>query len=277
MQMSDRSCAGGPRRRRCRGWCPPTAHEVVWRRPPPGPVTSLSYGGSVFPATGNERAPVAVGLSLGQGQSGSRSAATTSSRTKRCGRVSGARTSWSRVRGSTSGVGTEGQPMVFDEFHHGRGVHEGSVTAIWSYLSQTASGRFFATLLVAGVAPPLRRRAAPDCPARAGADCPALAARTCRCARPCVFRRGRDSHGDRPSRERLASAYGPDGCCRPQGGRSRVSRRSSRGAFRQWRSRRRHCSADCASKLRRASSRVVADAIDEIERVVAAPPPPAKA
>jgi len=43
------------------------------------------------------------------------------------------------------------QTMVFDEFHHGAGVHPGSATAVVTYLSETRSGRFFATVLAAAV------------------------------------------------------------------------------------------------------------------------------
>ena len=48
-------------------------------------------------------------------------------------------------------AGAGDQPLVFDEFHHGRGVHGGSVSAVTRYLSRTSSGRFFATLLAAGI------------------------------------------------------------------------------------------------------------------------------
>jgi hypothetical protein len=41
--------------------------------------------------------------------------------------------------------------MEFDEFHHGYGVHGGSVSAVWGYLSRTASGRFLAQALLAGL------------------------------------------------------------------------------------------------------------------------------
>jgi hypothetical protein len=46
----------------------------------------------------------------------------------------------------TSGV----QRLVFDEFHHGFGVHNSAVKAIWNYVSDTASGHFVAQLLLAG-------------------------------------------------------------------------------------------------------------------------------
>jgi hypothetical protein len=39
--------------------------------------------------------------------------------------------------------------MVFDEFHHGFGMHGGSMTAIARYLSGTPSGRFLAQALAA--------------------------------------------------------------------------------------------------------------------------------
>ena len=41
--------------------------------------------------------------------------------------------------------------LVFDEFHHGFGMHGGSLTAVSQYLTRTASGHFLAQALVAGL------------------------------------------------------------------------------------------------------------------------------
>lgn len=274
MQMSDRSCVGGPRPAGV-AVVPPMAYEVVWRRPPPGLVTSLSYGGSVFPATGNERAPVAVGFPFGKGRvaaiGGDDIFANEAVRTCQWGADVVVARAWEYVR-----VGTEGQAMVFDEFHHGRGVHEGSVTAIWSYLSQTASGRFFATLLVAGavllfaVAP---RPIVPGEPER-------------------IVRRSPLEHADA-----LGRAYSDVGATRTATARlvSGLRRRMSRSVaadrkaddrvFLDVVARRFPSVALQAATLQRGLREQItprefarfADAIDEIERVVAAPPPTAKA
>lgn len=46
----------------------------------------------------------------------------------------------------------EAQPrLVFDEFHHGYGVHGGSLSAAAMYLGRTSSGHFFVQALVAGL------------------------------------------------------------------------------------------------------------------------------
>ena len=42
-------------------------------------------------------------------------------------------------------------PLVFDEFHHGFGMHGGSLTAVSRYLARTASGHFLVQALVAGL------------------------------------------------------------------------------------------------------------------------------
>jgi len=44
-----------------------------------------------------------------------------------------------------------GKQLVFDEYHHGFGIHRGPVAAIWKYLSNTASGHFLAQMLLSGL------------------------------------------------------------------------------------------------------------------------------
>jgi hypothetical protein len=41
--------------------------------------------------------------------------------------------------------------IAFDEFHHGYGVHGGSLRAAAGYLGRTSSGHFFAQAMVAGL------------------------------------------------------------------------------------------------------------------------------
>lgn len=253
---------------------PPTAYEIAWRRPAPGPVTSLSMAGLSAKSRG-DAAPISVGFPLGKGRvvvvGSDEVFANEAVRTCQWGADLVVARAWEYVRS-----GTEGQPMVFDEFHHGRGVHEGSVTAIGSYLSRTASGRFFATLLAAGVvllfavAP---RPIIPHEPER-------------------VIRRSPLEHADA-----LGRAYSDVGATRTATGRlvSGLRRRNRRSiaADRKTDDRgfldivaRRHPSlASHTTMLQRGLREqitprefaLLADAIHEIERVVAAPPPPAKA
>ncbi len=42
-------------------------------------------------------------------------------------------------------------PLVFDEYHHGYGVHGGSLSAAAMYLGRTSSGHFFVQALLAGL------------------------------------------------------------------------------------------------------------------------------
>jgi len=42
-------------------------------------------------------------------------------------------------------------PLVFDEYHHGYGVHGGSLRAAAMYLGRTSSGHFFVQALIAGL------------------------------------------------------------------------------------------------------------------------------
>ena len=44
-----------------------------------------------------------------------------------------------------------GMPLVFDEFHHGFGMHGGSLSAVSQYLTRTPSGHFLAQALIAGL------------------------------------------------------------------------------------------------------------------------------
>jgi hypothetical protein len=42
-------------------------------------------------------------------------------------------------------------PLVFDEYHHGYGIHGGSLSAAAMYLGRTSSGHFFVQALIAGL------------------------------------------------------------------------------------------------------------------------------
>jgi hypothetical protein len=273
MDMSDRACASA--RPSGVAVVPPTVHEIVWRRPPPGPVTSLSYGGAIGPGMRRGPAPVAIGFPMGKGRvaviGGDGVFANEAVRTCQWGADVVIARAWEYVR-----VGTEGQTMVFDEFHHGRGLHPGSVTAIVSYLSHTASGRFFATLLVAGVlllfavAP---RPIIPREPER-------------------IMRRSPLEHADA-----LGRAYSDVGATRTAMSRlvSGLRRRTARSVasdrkaddrvYLETIARRYPSVAPQTAVLQRGLREqttprefaLAADAIETIERTVAAPPPPPKA
>jgi hypothetical protein len=122
---------------------PPSVYALVWRRPPPGEPVPLARVRDVRGMTA-----VAIGFPLGRGRvavaGGDEPFANEAVRACQ----------WSAdvlVARMFEYLDT-GAPMslVFDEYHHGRGVHDGSMSAVVAYLSRTGSGRFFATLLVAG-------------------------------------------------------------------------------------------------------------------------------
>ena len=56
-----------------------------------------------------------------------------------------------RMLGYARPTNATGAPIVFDEYHHGYGVHGGSLSAAAMYLGRTASGHFFVQALVAGL------------------------------------------------------------------------------------------------------------------------------
>jgi hypothetical protein len=60
--------------------------------------------------------------------------------------------------------GGEAPRLVFDEFHHGYGSHQGSLHAVVAYLSSTGSGRFLAQALLAGLLLVLARAPRPIVP-----------------------------------------------------------------------------------------------------------------
>jgi hypothetical protein len=47
--------------------------------------------------------------------------------------------------------GTRGVPIEFDEFHHGSGVHGGSISAVERYVATTPSGRLLGQVALAGL------------------------------------------------------------------------------------------------------------------------------
>jgi hypothetical protein len=124
---------------------PPTMHEIVWRRPPPGPVTGLA---TAF-TSNRAGADVVVGFPLGRGRVVAVSSPSIFANDVIRTCEWGADVPVARAYEYLGKL--ESRTMTFDEFHHGAGVHPGSVRAISMYLSRTGSGRFLATLLVAGL------------------------------------------------------------------------------------------------------------------------------
>ena len=124
---------------------PPTVNEMVWRRPAPGRVTALATLAGPLHAL-----DVAIGFPLGRGRVAAVSAEDVFANgvVRVCGwdaDVAVAR-SLEYVRGSATTPS-----IVFDEFHHGFGVHGGSFTAIAMFLSRTSSGHFLAQGLIAAL------------------------------------------------------------------------------------------------------------------------------
>lgn len=124
---------------------PPTVHQIVWRRPPPGRVTSLAIGFGLRSADAN----AAIGFPLGAGLVAAVSSAEVFANSAVATCEWSADLTVARAFDYVRPDSGPPQTMVFDEFHHGAGVHPGSAKAVIAYLSDTRSGRFFATLLAA--------------------------------------------------------------------------------------------------------------------------------
>lgn len=124
---------------------PPQVNRIRWRRPAPGPTTVLgtTKGGLEQPFT------IAVGVPLGRGRIAAVSspALFTNDVVRLCGL--GADVVVARAFEFVRPSDAARPRMVFDEFHHGFGMHGGSMTAIVRYLSGTPSGRFLAQALAA--------------------------------------------------------------------------------------------------------------------------------
>jgi hypothetical protein len=126
---------------------PPEVNQIRWRRPAPGPTTTLAttQGGVETPLT------VGVGFPLGSGRVAvvSSPALFANDAVRLCG--TGADIVVARAFEFVRPAGVAAPRMVFDEFHHGFGTHGGSMTAITRYLGGTGSGRFLTQALVAGL------------------------------------------------------------------------------------------------------------------------------
>lgn len=125
---------------------PPTVRHLVWRRPAPGKTTVLAATAERF---GELRA--AIGVQLGRG----RIAVVGSTDLFRNAAVRtcawGADVVVARVFEFVRPASPTRPTLLFDEYHHGVGVHPGSMLAVSHYLAQTSSGHFLLQALIAGL------------------------------------------------------------------------------------------------------------------------------
>jgi hypothetical protein len=126
---------------------PPSVRNLVWRRPAPGKVAVLARTDERF----GPRLNTAIGVQVGRG----RVAVVASTdlfrnvavRTCPWGADVVVARAFEFVRPATPGHAT----LLFDEYHHGFGMHPGSMRAVARYLARTSSGHFLLQGLVAGL------------------------------------------------------------------------------------------------------------------------------
>jgi hypothetical protein len=125
---------------------PPQLHGLTWRRKAPVVVPLVKTDRRFGPEV-----PVAVGVPLGRGRVAI--AGTPSIFTNDAVGVCewGADVAVAQLLEYVRPAGVSKPTIVFDEFHHGFGMHGGSFTAISRYLARTPSGHFFAQAVLAGL------------------------------------------------------------------------------------------------------------------------------
>jgi hypothetical protein len=147
--INDPNCAPQTFQERASLSVPPEVRRVVWYRPAPGPTMTLARVND----REKEEFPVVVGFPMGRG----RVAVVTSSgifaneAVRMCdwGADVGVARAFEYVR--PRDPDTTRPRLVFDEFHHGYGMHSGSLRAISAYLAGTPSGHFLMQALLAGL------------------------------------------------------------------------------------------------------------------------------
>jgi len=128
---------------------PPGVRNLVWRRPAPGPTTLLASTerrfGSLSTGIGVHvgRGRVAVVASTGLFRN-------VSVRTCPWGADVVVTRAFEFVR-PASPASPARPTLLFDEYHHGRGFHPGSMRAVARYLGRTPSGHFLLQALIAGL------------------------------------------------------------------------------------------------------------------------------
>jgi hypothetical protein len=143
--VSDRGCRGSPMEGAF--VLPPRVRHLAWRRPAPGKTTVLATTDERF----GPRLNTAIGVHVGRG----RVAVVASTDLFR--NVAVRTCSWGAdvvvarvfefVRPATPAHPT----LLFDEYHHGLGMHPGSMRAVSRYLARTPSGHFLLQALIAGL------------------------------------------------------------------------------------------------------------------------------
>jgi len=124
---------------------PPEVREITWTRHAPGRVEPLVHGGP------GPRLVSGVGVRMGKGRVAivGGSDVFSNSAVRVC-RLDADIAVMRLVEYTRPSSGTT-PVLVFDEFHHGFGVHGGSLKAAVSYLSRASTGHLLAQALAAGV------------------------------------------------------------------------------------------------------------------------------
>ena len=125
----------------------PSVSQLAWKRPPPGKMRKISIpGGSNVPLD------VGIAFSLGAGRVAALGspAFIQNYALRTCAwRID---VGYVRALESVWPANTDHPHLEFDDFHHGRGAHGGSIEAAWRYLAHTSSGRFLAQVVLAALA-----------------------------------------------------------------------------------------------------------------------------
>ena len=125
---------------------PPEVHGLFWKKQPPGltPVvtTDRRFGAEM---------PVVSGLPLGKGRVAivSTSSILANDAVGVC--EWGADIAVAQTLEYVRAEERSSPPIVFDEFHHGFGMHGGTIKAISQYLTRTSSGHVLGQALIAGL------------------------------------------------------------------------------------------------------------------------------
>ena len=126
---------------------PPEVSDVVWQKRPQARETTLV----AVRGAGDRPVAAAIGFPLGAGRVAvmSNSAFFSNDAVRNC--------PWKADLAVVSMLeyvrarGDNGETLAFDEFHHGFGVHGGTLSAAATYLAHTPSGHFMIQALVAGL------------------------------------------------------------------------------------------------------------------------------
>jgi hypothetical protein len=125
---------------------PPGVRNLVWKRPAPGPTSLLASTERRFGSL-----HVGIGVHVGRG----RVAVVASTDLFRNIAVRtcpwGADVVVTRALEFVRPASPAHPTLLFDEYHHGRGLHPGSIRAVTRYLGRTASGHFLLQALIAGL------------------------------------------------------------------------------------------------------------------------------